>query len=241
MEIVDAGSRGWQGEGKGVIQSCPLIPSTSSPGSDLLFKLSFWFRADLYIYEERMLLLSLTRAISLLFRMGCFGSLIRGVWSWGATQKASANPLIWGRLEMRTAISHQTRLWQPSFGLCFPSPRSTVTFQVLSQGMWKPPTHTMHISMVRSTLRSECTLKFRAIPPTSGLSGDIHVSLLLAQLSCALQTFHAWCCNQQLPKQILQSHQGGCSSACINWRAIQSAWESDFPQQSCVNITPKHS
>jgi len=37
METVDAGSRGWEEEGKGVIQPCPLAPSTSSPASGLLF------------------------------------------------------------------------------------------------------------------------------------------------------------------------------------------------------------
>lgn len=163
---------------------------------------------------------------------------------WGLTVTSSVEslckPTDVGRLEIRTAISHQMWLWQPSSGLCFPSPGSTVTFHVLSQGTTQTPWR-LRLAQLEPPRGQRAPLRFGAIPPTPGLSGDIHMSPLPAQLSHTLQTFHAWCCNQQLPKPILQSRQGGCSSACINWRAIQSARESDFPQQSCVNITPKHS
>lgn len=79
-------------------------------------------------------------------------------------------------------------------------------------------------------------------PRTDSSAGWGHCAApVAAQLAQAPRASHCWCCNQQLPKQFLQSHQGGCSSACINWRAIQYTGESDFPQRSCVNITPKDS
>lgn len=62
---------------------------------------------------------------------------------WGLTVTSSVEslckPTDVGRLEIRTAISHQMWLWQPSSGLCFPSPGSTVTFHVLSQGTTQTP------------------------------------------------------------------------------------------------------